>query len=283
MKMRLAVTLMCASAVMTAACHKGAPSGQVAATVNGEEITLQELNTEIQASNVPAGADKSVAQQQVLQRVIERKLLAGAARDKKIDKSPEYQSQKLRTDELLLAQTYVKQQVATVPVPTDADISKFMAAHANAFGGREQLQLDQIRFAPPKDRKWLPVIQADHSLDAIAAHLTALGIKFERVKAGLDSGQFPPSGMKSINAVPAGEPFFLPSNGLVTLNVIIGRRPISIDPAQARQGAVGAWRQEKLGQTVGDQLKALRAKANINYQTGFAPKTPTPAPAAPAK
>jgi EpsD family peptidyl-prolyl cis-trans isomerase len=287
MSKRLAISTMCAVAALLAGCHKGAPEGQVAATVNGEEVTLQELNTEIQASNIPQGADKQVAQQQALQHIIDRKLLLTAARDKKMDKSPEFQSQKQRADELLLAQTYAKQQFAAVPVPTDADISKFMAAHANAFANRETLQLDQIRFRPtPADVKKLSVIEADHNMDAVATHLAGLGIRFDRVKAGLDTAQVPTEMMKAINALPAGEPFVLPTNGIVTVNAIIGRQPIAGDTAQARQNAVGAWRQEQFNKLIGDQLKSLRDSAKISYQAGFSPPpekkqgTPAARPAA---
>lgn len=287
MSKRLAISTMCAMAALLAGCHKGAPEGQVAATVNGDEVTLQELNTEIQASNIPQGADKQAAQQQALQHIIDRKLLLSAARDKKIDKSPEFQSQKQRADELLLAQTYAKQQLAAVPVPNDGDISKFMADHPNAFGNREALQLDQIRFRPtPADIKKLSVIQADHNLDAVAAHLTSLGIKFDRVKAGLDTAQVPTDLIKAINALPPGEPFVLPTNGIITVNAVIGHQAIATDPAQARQGAVGAWRQQQFTKLIGDQLKALRDGAKITYQNGFSPppakKPGAPAAAAPA-
>jgi peptidyl-prolyl cis-trans isomerase C len=258
------------AALMTG-CHKGAPEGQVAATVNGEEVTLQELNTELQASNVPQGMDKQVAQRDALQHIVDRKLLLGAARDKKLDKSPEFQSQKLRADELLLAQTYAKQQLSAVPVPTDADITKFMGEHPNAFGNREQLQLDQIRFRAPKDIKGLNALQGDHNLNAIAGHLTGMGIKFDRVQAGLDSAQVPTDLIKAINGLPPGEPFVLPTNGIITVNVVTGRKPVATDPAQARQAAVSAWRQQKFTALITSQLKSLKDGAKITYQSGFAP------------
>lgn len=272
MSKRLAISTMCAAAALLAGCHKGAPEGQVAAVVNGEEVTLQELNTEIQASNIPQGMDKKVAQQQALQHIIDRKLLLSAARDKKIDKSPEFQAQEKRADELLLAQTYAKQQLAAVPVPTDADISKFMSEHPNAFGNREALQLDQIRFRPnPNDVKKLAIIQQDHNLDAVAAHLTGLGIKFDRVKAGLDTAQVPTDLIKAISNLPPGEPFVLPTNGIITVNVVIGHQALPTEPAQARQGAVGAWRQQQFTKLISDQLKTMRDGAKITYQNGFAP------------
>jgi len=263
---------MCAAAALLAGCHRGAPDGQVAATVNGEEVTLQELNTELQASNVPQGMDKKVAQQQALQHIIDRKLLLSAARDKKIDKSPEFQAQKQRADEMLLAQAYAKQQLNAVPVPTDGDIQKFMTEHSNAFANREVLQLDQLRFRPrPGDAEKLSIIKADHSLDAVAAHLTGLGIKFDRVKAGLDTAQVPTEVIKQLNNLPPGEPFMLPGNGMLTVNVLVGHQSVPTDPVQARQGAVGAWRQQQFTKLIGDQLKAMKDSAKITYQNGFAP------------
>lgn len=282
MSKRLAISTLCAAAALLAGCHKGAPEGQVAANVNGEEVTLQELNTEIQASNIPQNMDKKVAQQQALQHIIDRKLLLGAARDKKIDKTPEFQAQQQRAEELMLAQTYAKQQLAAVPVPADGDISKFMAEHPNAFGNRETLQLDQVRFRPnPSDVKKLSIIQADHNLDAVAAHLTSLGIKFDRIRTGLDTAQVPTELIKAINNLPAGEPFVLPSNGIITVNVVVGRQSVASDAAQARQAAVGAWRQQQFTKLIGDQLKAMRNSAKITYQSGFAPP-PEKKPGVPA-
>jgi len=283
MSKRLAISTMCAAAALLAGCHKGAPEGQVAAIVNGDEVTLQELNTEIQASNIPQGMDKKAAQQQALQHIVDRKLLLGAARDKKIDKSPEFQAQKQRADELLLAQTYAKQQLAAVPVPNDSDIQKFMSEHPNAFSNREALQLDQIRFRPtPGDLKRLAVIQQDHSLDAVAAHLNSLGIKFDRVKAGLDTAQVPTDLIKAINGLPPGEPFVLPTNGIITVNTVIGHQAIPSDSAQARQSAVGAWRQQQFTKLISDQLKSMRDGAKITYQNGFAPPADAKKPGAPA-
>ena len=288
MSKRLAISTMCAAAALLAGCHKGVPEGQVAATVNGEEVTLQELNTELQASNIPQGVDKKAAQQQALQHIIDRKLLISAARDKKIDKSPEFQAQKQRADEMLLAQTYAKQQLAVIPVPTNADISKFMGEHPNVFGNREILQLDQIRFRPTSPSEWERVyaaIKPDRNMDTVAQHLNGLGIKFERGKNGLDTAQLPTDIAKQIESRAPGDPFILPSNGgILTVNAVTGHQPAQIDPVEARQAAVGAWRQEQFTKLITDQLKQMRNSAKITYQSGFAPDKKKPgAPAAPAK
>ncbi len=271
---RVGISMMCVAAALAAGCHKKAPQGQVAATVNGQEVTLEEINTELQASNVPPNADKKEAQRAILQRVIDRKLLIGAAEDKKLDKSAEYLSAKRRTDEVLLAQTYARQQLAAVPLPTESEITAFMNQHANAFGQREQLVVDQIRFPPPKDMKSLTTLQGDHDMAAVAAHLTAMGITFTRGQAGMDSASAPPQLIKLIATQPT-EPFVIPDRGQVTINVVVSRKPITVDPQQSKSAAVAAWRQQKFEEMITQQITALRNSAKVSYQNGFAPPATT--------
>lgn len=282
MNNRAAAAILLAGTMLIAGCHKKAPSGQVAATVNGQEVTLQEINTELQGTSFPADADKNVVQRALLQRVIDRKLLVGAAEDKKLDKTPEYLAQKRRLDELLLAQAYAKQQLSQVPVPSQSELDKFMTDHPNAYAKREILNLEQIRFAPPANPKPLEALAADHSLDAVGQRLTSLGIQFQRGKANLDTSNVPPTVLAQIEKLPAGEPFVIPQPGVVTANVIIGRQPVTLDTTQAKQTATRAWRQAKFAELLESQLTALKSGAKITYQNGFGPPEPAKA-GAPAK
>jgi len=81
-----------AAMLLVAACDKGgsAPKGQVVAQVNGQDITLSELNAELLANKVPADSDDKAATQLILQRLIARKLLVEHARDEKLDKNRVY-------------------------------------------------------------------------------------------------------------------------------------------------------------------------------------------------
>ena len=84
----------------------------------------------------------------------------------------------------------------------------------------------------------------------VAAHLTALGIKYERLPAGLDTGNVPPQLMQAINKLPPTEPFVIPSQGFITVNVITARKPVASDPMEARAAAVRAWRR-KVSRAIG--------------------------------
>jgi peptidyl-prolyl cis-trans isomerase C len=279
------MSLLAVGVLALAGCNRDAPSGQVVATVDGEEVTIQEVNTEIQAANPPANADREQLQRQALQRVIDRKLLVKAAQDKGIDRTPEYLAKQRRADETLLAQTYAQQQLTAVPVPSATDLNKFMTDNASLFGQRQLLSLDQIRFAPPRDLKTLASLDKDKTLDQVAAHLTQMGIKYDRVPETLDTGAVPPALMRAIEKLPSGEPFVIPSQGTITVNTITGRKPIAVDPNEARAGATRAFRQQKFGEILQQQINGLRSSSKITYQNGFAPPKPGEQnkPAAPAR
>lgn len=257
---------------MLAACNsKAEPGGQVAATVDGKEITLQEINTELQGVNLPPNADKQAAQRALLQQVIERKLIIGAAQAKNLDKSPEYLAQKRRQEEVLLAQLYARQQASAVPMPSDADIAKFMADNHTVFADRQQLVLDQIRWPAQGSQQAVKALSAVHDLDSVGKTLTGFGIKFERGRANIDTAQVPPKLMDQINKLPATEPFVVPTGNMLTANVIVSRAPAPADPTRARSAAVAAWRQQKLSEMLAQQINSLKSTAKITYQPGFAP------------
>lgn len=280
---RLGWGVTVATLALVAGCNRDAPKGQVVATVNGEDVTQQELNTELGSTNVAQGMDKQEAQRLLLQRVIERKLVDGLAKQRNIDSSPEYLAQRRRLDEILLAQLYAKQQLAAVAVPSGADITKFMGDNAGMFSARQQLLLDQIRFARPANVSVLNGLDAVHSLDGVAAFLREHGVKFDRQAASLDSAALPAPLLAQVNRLPAGEPFVIPAGGLLTINVVTGRKAVANDPQQARAVAAQAWRSQKQQQALADQIAAARKSATITYQKGFAPAAGAPGAPAPAK
>ena len=172
-----------------------------------------------------------------------------------------------------------------MPVPSQADIAKFMTDNPGAFANRQQLALDQIRFATPADpARLFAGLKEVHTIDGVADYLGKQGVKFVHTPASLDTAAIPPGLLKAINGVGAGEPFVIPTGPTVTINVVTGRKPITNDPAQAQTAAVNAWRQQKVQQLLTDQLKSARDAAKITYQPGFAPPPPgSPAAGAPAR
>ena len=274
-KIPLGSTLILVGLVL-AGCEKKS-GGQVAAVVNGDEITLQEINAEIGMTDIPAGVEKGSIRQAALQRIIQRRLLAQSAKDDDLDQSAEFLLRRRALEDALLVQLLAKKVSGSIRVPDAQELDAFVAKRPNMFGQRAILTLDRIQFAAPSDPAKLEALKADHSLDAIAKSLQSQGTSFSRQSAELDTAQLAPAVLQQIQALPPGEPFILPQGGLITAGVITARRPMPMLGEDAKPFAANALRNEQLGKAVEQRLNAAKATAKIDYQAGFAPPKAPPA------
>jgi EpsD family peptidyl-prolyl cis-trans isomerase len=262
--------------VATAGCNRKA-TGQVAAVVNGEEITIDELNAGLNGAKIPDGADKKMVMKQVLQQEVDRRLLAQAAKEQGLDRDPTYVMQQRRMNEDLLVRMFAKKSADSIPVPSAGEIDKYIADNPNMFAGRTRYKMDQIQFDRPADISQLKALEGDHSMAAVTAKLTQLGIKFERGSGALDSGSVPPNLLKQITSLPPGEPFVTPNGNKVVVGAITGQEALHVPDEQVRPLAVQSIRNEKLSKIGEDRLKQARNAAKVQYQPGY-----EPAPAKPA-
>jgi len=261
--------------VLLSGCQKEA-TGQVAAVVNDEEVTLQEINTELGQAQLPEGVDKELVQQGALQRIVERRLLAQAAREDGLDKTPEFLIRRRQLEDALLVQLLGQRLGRTTAVPEGSAVDTFMRQNPAVFGGRAILNVDRIQFAMPSDPTKLSALESDHSMDAVAASLQRLGIQFTRGNAQMDSAALGQDRLNRIRALPEGEPFVIPEGGTVTVAVITAETPQPVQGDRARPVAVQMMRNQSLSDAMRSRLEAEKAKAKIEYQPGFAP------PAAPS-
>lgn len=252
------------------ACNREA-TGQVAAVVNDEEITLQEVNAEIAALQIPESADKKAVQQQAIQRIIERRLLAQAAVADGIDSSQDYLIRERQLRDSLLVQLLGERVERTTKPPEAAELDRYIADNPGLFKDRKIFGVDRIQFPAPADLKTLSPLEADHSMAAVASRLAAMGIEFRRDEGQIDSAAIGPDRLKQLMALPPGEPFVIPENGVVTIGVITGEKTAPLTGEEARTLALRSLRSQEVNNSVRQRLEQARGKAEIEYQIGFAP------------
>lgn len=257
-------------AVLLGGCQKEA-TGQVAAVVNGEEITLQEINAELAQLQVPEGVDRAQVQQAALQRIVDRRLLAQAAKEDGLDATPEFLVRHRQLEDALLVQLLSERTGSSTAVPEARAIETFMNENPAVFGGRTIFTVDQIQFAMPSDATKLKALENDHSMDAVAASLQRMGIPFTRGPSQMDSAQLGQPRLNQIRALPDGEPFVIPAGGVVTVAVITGSTPRPVQGDQARPAAVQMMRNQSLSEALLKRLEAEKTQAEIEYQEGFKP------------
>jgi len=255
---------------LVGACQKKA-EGQVVAVVNGQEITQQELNAELGNAQIPAGADKKTVMAQLLQRVIDRKLLVSKAKADGLDQSPSYLAQVSRAQDGILIGLLAEKDGKTVPVPDAAAAAKFVAENPTLFQQRKRYALDQIAFPLKNDPALAQKLQAAQTMPEVEAALNSSNVKFNRGSSTLDSAALPPDAAQKIAALKPGEPFLVPQNGQMIASVIKSTEAQPVPEQQATAIATQILRRNGVENAMKKNLEAERGKAKIEYQAGFEP------------
>jgi EpsD family peptidyl-prolyl cis-trans isomerase len=311
MKLKIARSIAPLACVALAACHipgmkdNKAPAGQVVATVDGEEITSTELRAEM--AGVPPqatpAANKAV-EQAALQQIVVRKLLAHAAHDQGLDKTPEYAVMKLKANESLAAQALQRKMASTVLTASRGDAEAFVSSHPSMFAQRKVLTVDQLLMPRPKTPAELKDLEPLHSMDAIEGYLKGKGIGYQKKIATVDTMGADPALVAQLDKLPPGEPFLIPQGDNVIVNQIKDSKIAPVTGDDAVKVAMVAVRNQKIQTAVATGMnnliatKASSIKYNDAYKpdkplhipvpgeappAGAAPAAPATAPAAPAK
>ncbi len=266
---KLTCTLLAISSIALSACEKTA-EGQVVAVVNGEEITEQQLNAEIDAANIPDNVDKKAATQQLLKGLIDRTLLVQKAKAEGIDTSPEYINQSRRAEAQILIGLLADKTGKSIQLPDKAAVSKFISDNPSLFAGRKIYGLNQIVF-PVSGNDIIEKLKPAHSLDEVAAVLTANNIKFTRQSGALDTLGLAPEMAKRIADLPAGEPFIAPDKGQLVASVVMAVKDAPVPDDNAFKIAQNMLRQKKLREAMETVQKEEATKAEITYRPDMTP------------
>jgi len=287
MTMKRACALLLLGTALLAGCKGDKPvGGQVVAKVDGAEITQTELKAAL-ASLPPealAGVtDKQAVAVQVLQKVIDRRLLAKQAEKEEIDKQPDFAVELAAMREDLLVRRLAAKVANDGQAADEAAVDSYIAKNPSLFGGRKIYALDQVAFPMPKDKAVIGEIEAAHSLDAVIAVLNKHNIPNQRGHGQMDSAKLPPALAQKIESLPAGEPIATPQGAGVVVSVVAGSQSVPLDQAKAREAAKAMIKQQGVNDAMESRIKQARLAAKIEYAKNFAPPADKAAPAAAAK
>jgi len=263
-----AAVLVCG--ILLAGCQRKA-EGQTVAVVNGQEITLPELNFALTQAKVPETADKTAVRSQLVQQLVDRKLLVEQARSEGIDKSPEFLNRQRQSEEQLLVSMLAARRLNTARLPSDREVDAYIASHPGTFSNRETWNLDQIQYDTPTDPAIVAEIQKTGGIDALIAVLQAHKIEFKRQKNRLDTAIVPTELYSKLTALKPGEPFVVPVGNRSVASVIASREPNPLAGDEAKPAAVAMMRKQQTANSIEGLLKSLRNSAKIDYQPGYAP------------
>lgn len=273
----IAVVLMMFS---LAACgnKEKAVSGQSLARVDGQDITVLQLNAELAQANVPA-QQKDAASKKILDSLIDRQLLQEQAARDKIDRDPAVVSAIERAKAQIIAQAYLQRHLAKVARPTKEEINKYYLDHPDFFSDRKVYEFDQVVIA---SKDFGPELKANigstKSLDDVVSWIKAHHIEYLPTTVSNSSVDLPSGLVKRLNEMHKGQVFALQQNDKTIIAALKGVREAPIKPEVADPQIANFMQSQRNKETVEAELSRLRAAAKIEYlNKKLADASPAPA------
>lgn len=260
----LALTLLLASGCSRA---PEAPTGQVAATVNGIEITDAMIDAEARAGGVPRQAAGSPqVRKGLLGEVIARTLLVEQARKNKLDQTPQALADLERQRQDFVARLALTDQVSSPGAISDAAVQHYIAGHSELFGDRTLLQVDEIRYWNAGDPVGAKYLKDAQSLEEVQQNFALTRKPFKRRVRSLDPLVDGNALIDRLAATPPGQLYHYEVEGMDVVGSVLGKSVARIPADQAADIARDRLRRAGINQQVTALLDRLKKDAKILYR-----------------
>ncbi len=259
-----------------------APTGQVAATVGGQEITVRDLRAEMTDTQSSDPKALKQAEQATLRNIVGRTVLAKAAIDQGIDRTPDFAIAKKRLVDGLLVQSLQNKIAAQSPPVTKEEADRYVVSHPDIFSQRKIFTLDNIRMPRPSDPAVIKALEPLKTLEQVDAQLTAEKIPHQRSTGNLDAVGVDPRMIEAFVKLPPGELFVIPAGNALMVAQIKDTKIVPFEGPQATDYAQKLLTKQRVQEAINRQFNAIITKAapTVRFNKDYAAPAPAPAPAA---
>jgi peptidyl-prolyl cis-trans isomerase C len=280
--------LLCGALIMVAgmglsACSKEKGGGQSLARVNGEDITVLQVNDELAHANVPADQQQD-ASKKILESLIDREVIVDEAMREKIDRSPGVLQAIARAKAQIIEQAYLQSVTSKVDKPTTAELSDYFHQHPEIFGNGKVYDMNSLLIAgKDMNDKLKAELDSAKTLDEVAAWMKSHDVHFARGVASRNTMSMPPEMASKLMTMHAGQMFVVNEGGnsMIVSIANIKDNPIAFE--DAAPAIEQYFKMKNTKEAVDTEVKHLRSLAKIEYLNAPAPAAAQPVSAASAK
>jgi len=250
---------------------KAEKASQTAVKVNREEITVHQINFVMQRQQGLKPEQAEAASKQILERLIDQELAVQKATELKLDRDPTVVQQIENAKREILARAYVDRIGETVVKPNAAELSEYYNAKPALFKDRRIFSLQElsIEAQPEQARQIRAKLQSSKSMAEFAEYLKANDFRFTGNQAVRAAEQLPLAGLEAIAAMKDGDSAVTQTpTGLSVLFLVSSRLQPVAEP-QARQAIEVFLSNQRKGELVQKDIKALRTAAQVQYVGKF--------------
>jgi EpsD family peptidyl-prolyl cis-trans isomerase len=245
---------------------------QAAARVNGQEITIHQINLVLEQQRGLPPVQAASASRMVLNRLVDQELALQEAQNQKLDRDPRVVRLVEAAKREIIARAYAERVGEAVVRPTADDVKKYYSANPALFSERRVYNLQELSIeAKPEQLESIKAsLRSAKDSAAFLDSLKASGLKVNGRQAMTPAEQLPIDRLGSFASMKDGEAVFNPISGGAQVIFVLGSRSLPVDEEQARTAIEQFLLNERRQKAIRDDLAALRAAAKIEYVGEFA-------------
>jgi peptidyl-prolyl cis-trans isomerase C len=278
MKVKVLVTVLFMSTILVGCGgEKGAnkENTQVAAKVNGEEVTVHQLNQTLGQLRVKVTQENQAEiKQKALDHLIDQTLVLQAAKEAKLDRNPEVLSTLEAAKQKVLVDAYVQRTLQGVGKPTLQEIEGFYNERPQFFADRKVFVYTQLTMPVEKEalESLVTELKAIKTLAELLPILKGKDISYKKMVEANPSEKLPPALLAPLNVLKVGDIGYLKlSDGLLVIELQQAlSQPVTLEqatPAIERQ--LYSQKQKEAAEKL---IESLKESAQVEYLGQFAPK-----------
>lgn len=266
----------CGAAVVLLLAACGARSDkaatQVAAKVNKDEISVHQVNFMMQRQGAVAPGQEQQVSQEAVERLIDQQLALQKAEELKIDRDPQVMQAVDAARREIVARAYLERMGSSISKPTPQEIRQYYASKPQLFAQRRIFDLREVNIeaTPEQIQPLQHKLATARNAEELSAQLRAAGLRHEVRQSSTAPESLPMAVVDRVAALGPGQSLVLTAPGGAKVVYLVEARPAPLDEAAAAPRIERFLLNERKRQVFEQDLKALRAKAQIEYVGAFA-------------
>jgi EpsD family peptidyl-prolyl cis-trans isomerase len=262
------VALLTVAAVLTGCGDKEkAPSTQVAAKVNSDEITISQVNNALASVQATPGKTAEEAKQEVLNNLIVQNLAVQQAIKAKLDRNPAVMQAIESSKNMILARAYMDPIISGIAKPTPEDIHKFYTEHPELFSDRRIYTIRELEIEskPEVKETVIEMVNSGKNEDAIEAWAKSKDIKTSVQNGVKSSEQLPLDMLAKMAKLEPGKMMLVDMGKSVSVLSIINSKSEPVAEAAATNAIQEFLNNTHKKEALENEIKNLKTGAKIEF------------------
>lgn len=253
------------------AASDGKAPAQVAARVNGVELTMQQVNFALQRIPNLDKDQSAAASLQVVRNLVDQEVIAQKALTDKLDRDPEVVQALDAARRQILAETYMSRKLGKPAEPTEAEVTEYFDAHPELFSKRKIYRLQELSVKAPQDKHEAIRTQlaASKTMNDFAEWLKAENLPVKAAQGVKAAEQLPQTLLPKLAEMPDGQALVVNSPDGLLVIVLADSQVQPVTMEQAKPIIVRLLQKQARQKAAKAELDTLKTAAKIDYLGEF--------------